>query len=403
MDENFPTKYNLIHCSERGIPLRTRYRKAFSLSISAIEMLFLDEVDVGLISGASSNQSLQNLSIANVLESHFRQDVLMVERKTDMMISALSPIQQDLSKIALEIPSIRNSFSIMEQRVQHLESVASELFPNSGTKTDQVSTITGLSSIISNDLAIPQSFVCDTSPQSANFTDFRTITDLVRRYNPFGKCYLLKLLKREDERKLSMALIQKPRLSPDFCQKIADRPLGTDARQRCPPLSSWGQPKAQGILYSCNCPKQKKMAGYWIGNTNFFMRFVGSSNHCKNCPFRFDSSKVMMIGFRRFYSGRFLAHTIRGMVTFTTGEGGYSISPQLNFRALVPDDSPAFKLLAKENLINIMNGSLPESLIEYFENTLQLLYQLFENKKASPTDINASGETLLSVNARYSC
>ena len=366
-------------------------------------MLFLDEVDIGLISGASSNQSLQNLSIANVLESHFRQDVLMVERKTNMMISALSPIQQDLSKIALEIPSIRNSFSIMEQRVQHLESVASELIPNSGTKTDQVSTITGVSSIMSNDPAIPQSFVYDTGPQPANFTDFRTITNLVRRYNPFVKYYLLRLSKKEDGRKLSMALIQKPRLSPDFCQQIADRPLGTDARQRCPPLSSWGQHKSQGTFYSCNCPKRKKMAGYWIRNTNFFMKFVGSSNHCNSCPFRFDSSKSMMIGFRHFYSGRFLAHTIRGMVTFTTGEGGYSISPQLNFRALVPNESPAFKLLAKENLSSFINGPLPESLGEYFENTLQSLYQLFENKKASPTDINASGETLLSVNARYSC
>lgn len=360
-------------------------------------MPFLNEVDVGLNSGASSNQSLQHLLIANVLESHIRKDVLKIERKTDMMISALPPIQQDLSKIASEIPAIRNSFSIMEQRVQHLESVASELIPDSGPKTDQVSTTTGLSSIMSNDKAIPQSFVCDNGPQPAIFTDFRTITNLVRRCNPSGKYYLLSLSKKEDERKLSMALIQQPRLSLDFCQQIADRPLGTDARQRCPPLSSWGQHKTQGISYSCNCPKQKKMAGYWIRNTNFYIKFVGPSNHCKSCAFRFDSSKAMMIGFRLFYSGRFWAHTVRGLVTFTTGEGGYSISPQLNFRALVPNESPAFKLLAKENLSNLINGSRPESLSEYFENTLQSLYQLFENKKASPMDINASGETLLSV------
>lgn len=348
-------------------------------------MLFLNEVDICLNSNTISNQGLQNSSTVQLLESHVRQDVINVERKADIMVSALHPIQEGISRIALEIPSIRNSIPTVEQRIGNLESLVSELVLNTGTKTDQLLVKTDQlllkterSSIVSCGLA---------ESQSANFTDFRTITHLVRRYNPFSKDYPLKLLKKEGECKFRMALTQKPSLLRDVCQQTGDLPLGADARR-------WS-PQSLG---SCNCPKRKKTAGYWIGNTNIFMRFVDSSKHCRNCPFRFRSTKARMIGLGYFYPNRFLAHAIQATLSLTTGAGGFSISPQLSFRALVPRNSPAFSLVGFGRLGAYMHESNgTSSFSEYVENALKSLYRLFEDKKASPTDTTAEGETLLIV------
>jgi hypothetical protein len=73
----------------------------------------------------------------------------------------------------------------------------------------------------------------------------------------------------------------------------------------------------------------------------------------------------------------------------TNGAGGFSISPKLHFRAVVPKDSPAFKLLDKYSHFMVEQGEI--------RRTHQALFELFHAGRASPTDTLENGDTLLHV------
>jgi hypothetical protein len=77
----------------------------------------------------------------------------------------------------------------------------------------------------------------------------------------------------------------------------------------------------------------------------------------------------------------------------THGAGGFSISPKLHFRAVVPKDSPAFKLVGKygrhHRYLHMEKGEI--------RRTHQALFELFRAGRASPTDTLENGDTLLHV------
>lgn len=89
-----------------------------------------------------------------------------------------------------------------------------------------------------------------------------------------------------------------------------------------------------------------------------------------------------------------LGYSIAATFSVTRGAGAFSISPHFMLRAVVPWDSPAFRLLDMRAADLSKKFSSP---VDYANWVIQELDVLFRKGKASPTDVTPSGITLLHV------
>ena len=150
----------------------------------------------------------------------------------------------------------------------------------------------------------------------------------------------------------------------------------------------------------CSCVNltRRRTTTYSIGRVDFFKTSVESSNHSVTCPLYIRTQATTILGFKMVYYGRLLANTVRATISITTGAGGYSINPCLRFHAMVPNSSPAFWLLDWNILSNRLTPPpQPKEVSDYFDFALRQLYDLFRDGRASPTDTNERGQTLLHV------
>ena len=160
----------------------------------------------------------------------------------------------------------------------------------------------------------------------------------------------------------------------------------------------------QKLYCSCTTLTRRRAATYSIGRVKFFKDSVDSSNHSATCPLYIRTETTTTVGFKMGYYGRLLANTVRATISITTGAGGYSINPCLKFHAVVPNSSPAFRLLDhKISREFLYTEPLPQSktVCDYFNSALKQLYELFQDGRASPTDTNESGQTLLHVTSTF--
>lgn len=151
---------------------------------------------------------------------------------------------------------------------------------------------------------------------------------------------------------------------------------------------------------SCSTLIRERAATYSIGIVEFFKASVESCKHSVTCPLYIGIKATTTVGLKTAYYKRLLANTVGATVSVTAGAGGYSISPCLKFRALVPRDSPAFNLLDSRRFTDHFRDwptSQTKEVCKYFESTLQQLYELFKDGAASPTDMDEDGRTLLNV------
>jgi hypothetical protein len=94
----------------------------------------------------------------------------------------------------------------------------------------------------------------------------------------------------------------------------------------------------------------------------------------------------------------FLGIAIQASLRITRGAGGLALSPSLRLRAIVPSNSAAFELIKHMPLVS------PEHFdnvkIRTPTNEFQLrLFRLFQEGKASPSDVLANGNTFLHVSS----
>lgn len=207
-------------------------------------------------------------------------------------------------------------------------------------------------------------------------------------------------------RKLQLALAQRPSILRTVCDETDGLEMNIErvstmmARNRTTQDGRNGKRTQQIPYCSCSPLTRRRVATYSIGSVEFFKTSMESCKHSTICPFYIGTEATTIVGLKMAYYGRLLANTVRATISITAGAGGFSINPCLNYRALVPSNSPAFSLL---NLRELSKGfrSMPLSqtneVCEYFESILQQLYELFKDKAASPTDIDEDGETLLTV------
>lgn len=156
----------------------------------------------------------------------------------------------------------------------------------------------------------------------------------------------------------------------------------------------------QRLWCSCSTLSRERAVTYSIGGLDFFKTSTESCKHSVACPLYIGTEAATTVGLKMTYYGRLLANTIRASMSITAGAGDFSISPCLNFRALVPRDSPAFKLLDYKTLSNHCSHtplSRTSEVCENFESALREVYDLFRSRVASPNDVDEDGNTLLMV------
>jgi hypothetical protein len=118
--------------------------------------------------------------------------------------------------------------------------------------------------------------------------------------------------------------------------------------------------------------------------------------HLPQCPFYTSPQQVRKLGARFHSIGYLLSTAILATVSMTTGASGFSITPHLSFKAVVPSNSPAFALFSRDNYQKSLNRRSATA-GQILDSIMPRLLRLFAEQQASPTDVNEFGESLLHV------
>lgn len=125
------------------------------------------------------------------------------------------------------------------------------------------------------------------------------------------------------------------------------------------------------------------------------------TQHRHHCPYLSRSKKSIILSVRISRIGFLLSKTIQFSVKFSYGVGICSISHHLNFAGVIYPESPAFAWWDRtSNSLWSIRAPMGNGTV-HLSQCLQELEQLFQDQKASPSDVNQDGETLLHVVATY--
>ena len=193
---------------------------------------------------------------------------------------------------------------------------------------------------------------------------------------------------------IQLKLLQRPRILRDTYDTLREvehhySVLGRN-ESGVNPLYRYSESKEKG----CNCQRRTRSHGI-VQHENFGKSFWAISltserkNHlndnCSHCAWQVSSWVVRC---RLAYCGRLLAGALQASFACTTGAGGASFTPSLIFRNVVTHDSPAFAIINKAEY-----GYFKYSIEEQIHD----LRQVFQERRASPYDIDVYGNTLLHV------
>lgn len=203
---------------------------------------------------------------------------------------------------------------------------------------------------------------------------------------------------------LQMSLIQKPGLFRSVYDEAnyleSSKDLSGFARKSPSELVSFPRSYIQAADKRCTCrprlsrKRSSRTHGQWFPRETWNVSFyTTNSTHRTGCPSLLKSSNA--IGFRFSYCGYLLARTLQASISFTRGAGGFSISPTVSFSALVPSDSPVFRLLE----FGFSSRTSVQDMSRSFDVRIGQILHLFESRKASPYDVDQDGNTMLHVSS----
>ncbi|KAL5050683.1 hypothetical protein BDW71DRAFT_215902 [Aspergillus fruticulosus] len=114
--------------------------------------------------------------------------------------------------------------------------------------------------------------------------------------------------------------------------------------------------------------------------------------HNNGCLLHAPGRRTINLLIKRTMCNRLLRFSVLASLQITIGTGGFAIRPQLEFRPVVPEDSPAFILLqsVKPRFKEGSNRSV-------IRDVNRRLFELFREGEASPLDTLADGRTILHV------
>ncbi|KAL2062675.1 hypothetical protein VTL71DRAFT_5747 [Oculimacula yallundae] len=142
----------------------------------------------------------------------------------------------------------------------------------------------------------------------------------------------------------------------------------------------------------CSCPQYSQVIrkpAYFLG-----ISWSQSLRHRPHCPLsRFAQHRIDTLEAKYAFCTNALGYAIAATLSVARGAGGFAISPHFMIRAVVPEESPAFRLLSWEYSDTFRANTT--NYLDVADWLLQELGTLFRAGKASPTDILPDGKTLL--------
>lgn len=114
--------------------------------------------------------------------------------------------------------------------------------------------------------------------------------------------------------------------------------------------------------------------------------------HSHECVYFIHAGSDESVGFKFRLGPCSRCWNVHAALNYNRALGTYSISTTLHFKATVPNDHPAFEKM--HHLFFVRETRSPEIPIE---ETLQSILKMFQDGRASPTDISSDGNTLLHV------
>lgn len=114
--------------------------------------------------------------------------------------------------------------------------------------------------------------------------------------------------------------------------------------------------------------------------------------HSHECVYFIPAGSDESVGFKIRLGPCSRCWNVHAALNYNRALGTYSISTSLHFKATVPKNHPTFERM--HNLFLVREKRSPELPIE---ETLQSILKMFQEGRASPTDVNSDGNTLLHV------
>lgn len=119
--------------------------------------------------------------------------------------------------------------------------------------------------------------------------------------------------------------------------------------------------------------------------------------HTPSCRYRQSVYKSRAMRRRFSFISTFFGFNVSALFDFSMGAHDLKIAPSLTLRAVVPFHAPAFALIDKLRRINW--NSKEEVVLDLADTTIVQLRQLYAEGKASPSDINPFGFSILHVSS----
>lgn len=141
------------------------------------------------------------------------------------------------------------------------------------------------------------------------------------------------------------------------------------------------QPRRAEGLIQCTCCRRSQSA--------FSSR---KESWSQLCPTHNQNERTALLFKRWTFCNRLLGYSIQLSLNITKGAGGFSIAPLLEFRAIVPMDSPIFRLL-----FNAEKGLRSGAAGPTLEQTRKNLLEFLREGKGSCLDTLSDGNTILHV------
>ncbi|KOC18145.1 hypothetical protein AFLA70_156g002152 [Aspergillus flavus AF70] len=129
--------------------------------------------------------------------------------------------------------------------------------------------------------------------------------------------------------------------------------------------------------HRCHCAASTAVSRHYSSSCNYRRSVYGSRNAAKRFSFICT----------------FFGLSVSASMSIFKERRGFRVAPHLTFRATVPFDSPAFMLVRK--LAYIDPNSTSESAVNLVDTVIAQLYQLYDEGKAQPSDIDPWGSSIL--------
>ncbi len=152
------------------------------------------------------------------------------------------------------------------------------------------------------------------------------------------------------------------------------------------------------VICSCRCQPQTSRSQFRSYGYNLSGFWDRTTQHLPDCPQYRYSQRTDTLGAKYTYCTKALGYSVAVFMSLRTGAGGFSINPQLTFRAVVPWSSPAFQLFESQEFRRKSETRIRFSCsLDHANWILEQLYALFQAGTASPTDVLSDGSTFLHV------